>query len=229
MVVDILAQPRNRGSEYVILINIIYVRTIFFIVLRYGGAHEYGPVCQTRFRLSFFFSPNATSPLRIANTERNALNRCKRKDFTCSLFSVLGSRRWWGVVHDASVLVMTAQDSGPRATRINFSGQLDSRSKCWETQKAALNWYCFEVHSTKACLPQAHAFRTRFEVVARNTNRNCWNETKRRHTTLYVITYWSLPQFAEGTLPSATHMGLVASLMWTSRSARRRVSSNHDF
>ena len=54
---DILAQPRNRGSEYVISINIIYVRTDFICELRRGGAHEYKPFCETRFRLSILFQP----------------------------------------------------------------------------------------------------------------------------------------------------------------------------
>ena len=46
--------PRDRGSEYVISINIIHFRTVLICELLRGGAHEYGPVYETRFRLSFF-------------------------------------------------------------------------------------------------------------------------------------------------------------------------------
>ena len=71
---DILAKLRNHGSEYVISIIIIYFHTIFICELRRGSAYEYGPVCETRPRLSIFFSPNETTPLRTANTQRNTLN-----------------------------------------------------------------------------------------------------------------------------------------------------------
>ena len=70
----ILAQPRSRGSGYAISITIKYVRTGFFCELWRGGDHEHGPVCETRFRLSFFSRSNKTTPLRTADTEWNTLN-----------------------------------------------------------------------------------------------------------------------------------------------------------
>ena len=48
------AQQRNRGSEYIIRINMIYVSISFICVPWRGGAGELGPVCGTRFRPSFF-------------------------------------------------------------------------------------------------------------------------------------------------------------------------------
>ena len=73
MVVDILAQPRNRGSEYVISINKIHVRTVRIMSHGVAVLTSTGEFAKRVFACRFF-SARTTTPLRTADTQRNTLN-----------------------------------------------------------------------------------------------------------------------------------------------------------